>query len=145
MISGFKFENENLHRFLKVDSEELALFYCNDGKTHSLRVATLEKHRGQAFSLIILDSALNFCLTRWSRRRLWYKMLSVTLIPCSHNNRVHKISLIISSTATNSWMVELRVVHLVFVVWTGNAPPVCPLISWYTANVASTYRYVYTN
>ena len=36
----------------KLTSEEAAIYY-NDGKTYSLRVATLEKHRGQAFATII--------------------------------------------------------------------------------------------
>jgi len=36
----------------KLTSEEASL-YGNEMKTHSLRVATLEKHRGQAFALIV--------------------------------------------------------------------------------------------
>jgi hypothetical protein len=36
----------------KLTTEEAALYY-NNGKTYSSRVATLEKHRGQAFATII--------------------------------------------------------------------------------------------
>ena len=53
----------------KLTSEESALFY-NEGKTHSLREATLEKHRGQAFSLII-GQCTQLLLDKMKQEKTW--------------------------------------------------------------------------
>ena len=53
----------------KLTSEEAALFY-NDGKTYSLRVATLEKHRGQAFATII-GQCTQLLLDKMKQEKTW--------------------------------------------------------------------------
>ena len=53
----------------KFTSEEAALFY-NDGKTYSLRVTTLEKHRGQAFALII-GQCTQLLLDKMKQEKKW--------------------------------------------------------------------------
>jgi len=53
----------------KLTSEEAALFY-NEQKTYSLRVATLEKHHGQAFSLII-GQCTQLLLDKMKQEKKW--------------------------------------------------------------------------
>ena len=53
----------------KLTSEEAALYY-NDGKTYSLRVATLEKHRGQAFATII-GQCTQLLLDKMKQEKTW--------------------------------------------------------------------------
>ena len=53
----------------KLTSEEAALYY-NDGKTYSMRVATLEKHRGQAFATII-GQCTQLLLDKMKQEKTW--------------------------------------------------------------------------
>ena len=53
----------------KLTSEEAALYY-NDGKTYSSRVATLDKHRGQAFALII-GQCMQLLLDKMKQEKVW--------------------------------------------------------------------------
>jgi hypothetical protein len=53
----------------KLTSEEAAL-YSNEMKTHSVRVATLEKHRGQAFALII-GQCMQLLLDKMKQEKNW--------------------------------------------------------------------------
>ena len=67
-IAGLEFESRQPVPH-KLTSEENALYY-NDGKTYSLRVATLEKHRGQAFALII-GQCMQLLLDKMKQERAW--------------------------------------------------------------------------
>ena len=53
----------------KLTSEELSL-YGNEMKTHSLRVATLEKHRGQVFALIV-GQCTQLLLDKMKQEKKW--------------------------------------------------------------------------
>ena len=71
----------------KLMSEEAAMYY-NDGKTYSMRVATLEKHRGQAFATII-GQCTQLLLDKMKQEKTWevvsasYKPLELyKLIQC---------------------------------------------------------------
>ena len=53
----------------KLTGEEGSL-YSNDMKTHSVRIATLEKHRGQAFALII-GQCTQLLLDKMKQEKKW--------------------------------------------------------------------------
>jgi len=63
----------------KLTSEEASL-YSNEMKTHSIRVATLEKHRGQVFALII-GQCTQLLLDKMKQEKKWEVVRSASYDP----------------------------------------------------------------